>query len=196
MFTGLIQEVGTLAGIERGPDGALLEIRGGLAGELSEGDSVAVDGVCLTATAVAEQSFGAQAMRETLERSTLGALEEGAPVNLELPLRAGERLGGHIVQGHVDGVASVRQTRREGFARALEIDCEPQLARYMVAKGSVALNGVSLTVAAVREAGFSVCLIPETLERTNLGQLAAGAPVNVEVDVLAKHVERLVAVRA
>ena len=196
MFTGLIEEVGLLAGVQRDADGALLEIRSGLAGELGEGDSVAVDGVCLTATEVGDGSFGAQAMNETLERSTLGSLARGAPVNLELPLRVGERLGGHIVQGHVDAVARVRQARPDGFARVLEIGCDAPLARYMVVKGSVALNGVSLTVASVSEEGFSVCLIPETLARTNLGQLAAGTAVNVEADVLAKHLERLLAVRA
>jgi riboflavin synthase len=130
-------------------------------------------------------------MSETLRRSSLGTLASGDLVNLELPLRADGRLGGHIVQGHVDGVASVSAVREEGLARVLTIAVDPRLARYLVEKGSVALNGVSLTVSALPEQGFEVSLIPETLQRTNLGAAAPGEVLNVEVDVLAKHLERL-----
>jgi riboflavin synthase len=152
--------------------------------------------VCLTATAVDDGSFQAQAMVETLERSSLGQLRAGAQVNLELPLRAEDRLGGHVVQGHVDGTGTVRTAREEGFARVLEIETDPQLARFLVEKGSVAVDGVSLTVSALREHGFTVSLIPETLQRTNLGEIGEGSLVNIEVDVLAKHVERLLEARA
>jgi riboflavin synthase len=191
VFTGLIADLGSVTALEQDGDGALIEIRSGLAGAISEGDSVAVNGVCLTATAVGDDGFSAQAMIETLERSSLGQLRAGAPVNLELALRAGDRLGGHVVQGHVDGTATVRSVRDQGFARVLEIDVDPELARYLVEKGSVAVDGVSLTVSALGEGAFSVSLIPETLERTSLGQIREGQRVNIEVDILAKHVERL-----
>ena len=196
MFTGLVSELGVLSGIERDEQGATLRVSAALSGELREGDSVAVNGVCLTAIDTSSESFGAQAMRETLERSALAALRVGSRVNLELPLRAGDRLGGHVVQGHVDGTASVRAVRDEGFSRVLELECAPALLRYVVLKGSVALDGVSLTVSALDDDGFSVSLIPETLARTTLGSVREGDLVNVEVDVLAKHLERLMAVRA
>jgi riboflavin synthase len=196
MFTGLIGDLGSVTVLERDGDGATLEIRSALAGALAEGDSIAVNGVCLTATALADGSFRTQAMRETLERSSLGALQVGAPVNLELPLRAEDRLGGHVVQGHVDGTGTVRAAREEGFSRVLEIDVEPRLARYLVEKGSVAVDGVSLTVSALHEHGFAVSLIPETLQRTNLGAIREGSLVNIEVDILAKHVERLLQAQA
>src|SRR5438552_17551816 len=132
-------------------------------------------------------------MHETLARSALAGLRSGAAVNLELPLRARDRLGGHFVQGHIDGTGTVSEVREDGFARVLEIETDAQLVRYLVEKGSVAVDGVSLTVSALGERGFSVSLIPETLRRTSLGRLAPGALVNIEVDVLAKHLERLVA---
>jgi riboflavin synthase len=196
MFTGLVSELGVISSFERDGQGAQLEVATALAGELGEGDSVAVNGVCLTATVVGPGVFRAQAMRETLQRTALDALQVGSRVNLELPLRAEDRLGGHVVQGHVDGTASVRAVREEGFSRVLELECEQRLLRYLVEKGSVALDGVSLTVSALHDDGFSVSLIPETLERTTLGSLRPGAAVNVEVDILAKHVERLLAARA
>jgi len=192
MFTGLIGDLGVVGAIEREGDGARLRIRTRLADELKPGDSIAVNGVCLTATEVSEGGFAAEAMLETLARSSLGALREDAAVNLELPLRVDDRLGGHVVQGHVDGTGNVREVRSEGFARVLEIDTEERLARLMVEKGSVAVDGVSLTVGAVREDGFQIRLIPETLNRTNLGSAGVGDLVNIEVDVLAKHVARLV----
>jgi riboflavin synthase len=191
MFTGLIAGLGSVESVDADGAGATLTIASPLAAELHEGDSIAVNGVCLTATEIRGQSFHAQAMIETLERSSLGELRPGAGVNLELPLRASDRLGGHVVQGHVDGVGTVRASRPEGFARVLDIDAEPRLTRYLVEKGSVALDGVSLTVSAVHDDGFSVSLIPETLTRTNLGAIGEGARVNIEVDILAKHVERL-----
>jgi riboflavin synthase len=192
MFTGLIADLGRLTALERDGAGATLRIDTRLAHELKAGDSIAVNGVCLTATSVVDGAFDAQAMAETLRRSALGKLETGARVNLELPLRAGDRLGGHVVQGHVDGTGTVAELREEGFARVLAIALdEPELERYLVEKGSVALDGVSLTVSALREERFEVSLIPETLERTNLGGVAVGDRVNLEVDVLAKHVERL-----
>jgi len=192
VFTGLIGEVGHVAAVRRADDGMRLAVRGELAAELAEGDSVAVNGVCLTATGIGEGGFEADVMSETLARSALAGLEEGAGVNLELPLRAGDRLGGHVVQGHVDGTASVAEIRREGFSRVLELETSADMCRYLVLKGSVALDGVSLTVSALSERGFAVSLIPETLRRTTLGDLRQGVQVNVEVDILAKHLERLV----
>jgi len=195
MFTGLIADLGEVTALHEDGDGATLEIDTRLAGELGEGDSIAVNGVCLTASEVRDGSFQAEAMIETLTRSSLGALDAGARVNLELPLRATDRLGGHVVQGHVDGTGTVSEIREEGFARVLTIDLDSGLERYLVAKGSVALDGVSLTVSALHEGGFSVSLIPETLERTNLGQAVPGRRVNIEVDILAKHIERLMEVK-
>jgi riboflavin synthase len=195
LFTGLIADLGTLTGLELGGGGATLTVSTRLAGDLDEGDSIAVNGVCLTATEVGPTSFRADAMTETLERSSLGTLAPGAHVNLELPLRAEDRLGGHVVQGHIDGTGIVTASREEGFSRVLEIETEPRLARYLVEKGSVALDGVSLTISALHERGFAVSLIPETLERTNLGAIEEGARLNIEVDILAKHVERLMEAR-
>lgn len=191
MFTGLIADLGTVTALERDGAGASTQIATELASQLSEGDSIAVNGVCLTATEIDDASFRAQAMIETLERSSLGNLAAGSRVNLELPLRAQDRLGGHVVQGHVDGTGTVGATRDQGFARVLEIEIEPRLVRYLVEKGSVTVDGVSLTISALGEEGFSVSLIPETQQRTTLGAIAAGGVVNIEVDILAKHVERL-----
>jgi riboflavin synthase len=191
VFTGLIADRGSVSTLELDDEGASVRIATRLAGELGEGDSIAVNGVCLTATQVREDGFTAEVMSETLRRSSLGALRPGAPVNLELPLRASDRLGGHVVQGHVDGTGTVTAVTADGFSRVLEVEVEPRLARYLVEKGSVALDGVSLTVSALTGQGFAVSLIPETLQRTGLGEAVVGAEVNVEVDVLAKHVERL-----
>jgi riboflavin synthase len=193
VFTGLVQDLGTVTGVDASGDGVTLAVRTRLAGELAEGDSIAVDGVCLTATAIADGGFHAEVMQETLRRSSLGAAAQGSGVNLELPLRASDRLGGHIVQGHVDGLGSVREVGDEGFARVLVIAAPAELLRYVVEKGSIAVNGVSLTVVDVGEDWFSVSLIPETLERTTLGNAAPGTSVNLEVDLVAKYVEKLVA---
>ena len=195
MFTGLIGDLGSVTAFEQNGAGATLSISTRLADELTAGDSIAVNGVCLTATEVRDASFEAQAMLETLNRSALGSLRSGARVNLEMPLRVGDRLGGHFVQGHVDGTGKVRALTKEGFSRAIEIEIEPPLRRYLVGKGSVAVDGVSLTVSGVLRDGFSVSLIPETLTRTNLGALDEGDRVNIEVDILAKHAERLMQAR-
>jgi riboflavin synthase len=193
VFTGLVQDLGRVTVVAAGDDGVTLGVRTKLAGELAAGDSVAVEGVCLTATAIADGEFRAEVMHETLRRSSLAEAAAGSDVNLELPLRASDRLGGHIVQGHVDGLGAVRAVRDDGFARVVEIAAPAELLRYVVEKGSIAVNGVSLTVVEAGADWFSVSLIPETLERTTLGNAAPGAPVNVEVDVLAKYVEKLVA---
>ncbi|MEA2252400.1 MAG: riboflavin synthase [Solirubrobacteraceae bacterium] len=192
MFTGLVADLGTVAGVDATADGVRLAISSPLARELSEGDSVAVNGVCLTATDVDDERFGADVMQETLRRSSLAEVRQGTRVNLELALAAHGRLGGHIVQGHVDGVGAVRAAREDGFARVVTIEAEPDLLRYVVEKGSIAVDGVSLTVSRVDDVSFDVSLIPETLRRTNLGDAAAGTPVNLEVDILAKYVEKLV----
>jgi riboflavin synthase len=191
VFTGLVADLGTVATLEATADGVRLRVRSELAGELAEGDSVAVNGVCLTATEVADDQFSADVMHETLRRSSLAEVADGTRVNLELPLRAADRLGGHVVQGHVDGVGEIRDAVEDGFARIVTIAAPPELLRYVVEKGSIAVDGVSLTVASVTADTFSVSLIPETLERTNLGAAAPGTPVNLEVDVLAKYVEKL-----
>ncbi len=192
MFTGLVQDLGRVAEFECTQDGVRLTIEAGLADDLSPGDSVAVNGVCLTATRVGERSFDADVMNETLVRTSLADVDVESVVNLELPLRASDRLGGHIVQGHVDGLGSISDGQDDGFARRLRIEAEPELMRYVVEKGSIAVDGVSLTVAAVDDRSFTVSLIPETLERTNLGIALPGTTVNLEVDVLAKYVEKMV----
>jgi riboflavin synthase len=194
MFTGLVADLGTVTAVAANDGGVRLAVRSRLAGELSEGDSVAVNGVCLTATAIADGHFSADLMHETLRRSSLAEVAEGTAVNLELPLRAADRLGGHVVQGHVDGLGTVREVAEDGFARVVEVAAPPELLRYVVEKGSIAVDGISLTVVSVSDDAFSVSLIPETLERTNLGSAAPGQPVNLEVDVLAKYVEKLVSV--
>ncbi len=195
MFTGLIADLGRVVELDAGAGGAQLRIATALAGEVKEGDSVAVNGVCLTATLVDGEGFRTEAMPETLERSSLASLAAGDAVNLELALRAADRLGGHLVQGHVDGTGTVIAVQPEGISRVVEIEADPELTRYLVEKGSVAVDGVSLTVSALGEGSFSVSLIPETLTRTTLGAIAPGAKVNIEVDVLAKHVERLMGAR-
>jgi riboflavin synthase len=192
VFTGLVQDLGRISGHELTDDGVRLTVESGLASELSEGDSVAVNGVCLTATQVGERSFAAEVMNETLQRSSLREARAGTEVNLELPLRASDRLGGHVVQGHVDGIGTVQRIEADGFARRVRVSAPDDVLRYVVSKGSVAVDGVSLTIAELDDASFTVSLIPETLERTNLGRVRAGSRVNLEVDVLAKYVEKLV----
>jgi riboflavin synthase len=191
VFTGLVADLGTVRALERDGDGVRLRVDTTLAGELAPGDSVAVNGVCLTAVEVNGGAFSADVMAETLRRSSLGPLDAGDSVNLELPLRATDRLGGHVVQGHVDATGSVESVHEQGFARVVRIAASPDVLRYIVEKGSIAVDGVSLTVAEVDAGGFSVSLIPETLERTTLGAAEPGRTVNLEVDVLAKYVEKL-----
>lgn len=195
MFTGIVKELGTVAGVESGGGGARISVRAALGSELGEGDSVSVEGVCLTATAVRPDGFDADVMNQTLGLTTLGGLDEAAHVNLEPALKAGEPLGGHIVQGHVDGVGEVRSAIDDGFARRLRIAVPDGLERYLVEHGSVAVSGVSLTVAALGDAEFEVSLIPETLERTTLGSAGEGDRVNLELDVVARYVERLLGFR-
>jgi riboflavin synthase len=191
VFTGLIADLGTVAAVDATADGVRLRVRTTLAAELADGDSIAVNGVCLTAIGPDAGGFGADVMHETLRRSSLAEVRPGARVNLELPLRADARLGGHVVQGHVDGLGAVRDVREDGFARVVAIEADPSLSRYLVEKGSIAVDGVSLTVAAVDGDRFEVSLIPETIARTTLGAAAPGSPVNLEVDILAKYVEKL-----
>ena len=191
MFTGLVAGTGTVDSLERDGDGMRLRVRSELAGELSAGDSIAVNGVCLTAVEPDAAGFSADVMSETLRRSSLGPLTSGDAVNLELPLRAGDRLGGHVVQGHVDGVGTVDWVRDEGFSRVVRVSAPAETLRYVVEKGSIAVDGVSLTVSAVDGQAFEVSLIPETLERTTLGEAEPGRMLNLEVDVFAKYVEKL-----
>ena len=194
MFTGLVEDLGTVTSVDATNDGVRIAITSALAGELKEGDSVAVNGVCLTATGLCGgELFGADVMNETLRRSSLSELEAGSRVNLELPVKPDSRLGGHIVQGHVDGLGEVAELREEGFARIVRVAAPGDLLRYVVEKGSIAVDGVSLTVSAVADDWFEVSLIPETLERTTLGEAETGRAVNLEVDVVAKYVEKLVA---
>jgi riboflavin synthase len=190
LFTGLVADLGTVTAVDAGEAGVRLTVETGL--ELNGGDSIAVNGVCLTATSLPANAFTADVMHETLRRSSLGALEPGSRVNLELPLRAADRLGGHFVQGHVDGLGTIRDMREEGFSRVVTIGVEPALLRYVIEKGSIAVDGVSLTVSAVGDDWLQASLIPETLERTVLGTATTGTPVNLEVDVLAKYIEKLV----
>ena len=193
MFTGLVQDRGRVEEVSRTDGGVRLTVSSALTAELSEGDSIAVDGVCLTATGVRDRTFRAEMMNETLQRTALERAVAGSAVNLELPVRASDRLGGHIVQGHVDGVGTVANVTEDGFARRLEIEAPPALLRYVIEKGSIAVDGVSLTVTGTANGSFTVSLIPETLERTTLGAAQRGTKVNLEVDVLAKYVERLIA---
>lgn len=191
MFTGLIADLGEITGVERSSEGVRLHVSSKLAGELAEGDSISVNGVCLTATTVDGGAFSADVMNETLRLSSLAEVGAGQPVNLELAMRATDRLGGHMVQGHVDGVGRVTAVVSDGFSRRVTIEPPTALLRYLVHKGSITVDGVSLTVAGLDDRSFTVSLIPETLERTNLGRAEQGLTVNLEVDVLAKYVERL-----
>jgi riboflavin synthase len=191
MFTGLVKEIGTVEAVERGDEGARLRIAASVAEQLREGDSVAVSGACLTVAALAGGAFEADVMNQTLALTTLGDLEAGSRVNLESALRAGEPLGGHIVQGHVDCTAEVDSVREDGIARRVRVALADEPLRFVVEHGSITLDGVSLTVAALEPGGFEVSLIPETLERTTLGEVAPGRRLNVELDVIARYVERL-----
>jgi riboflavin synthase len=192
MFTGIVRERAKVVSVSRLEDGARLRIAAPeTAAGTAVGDSVAISGVCLTAVAVADGEVEFDAVAETLRRSSLGRLEAGADVNVESALRAGEPLGGHYVQGHVDGVGRVRSVEPEGDGRLVHFDAPPELLRYCVEKGSVTVEGVSLTVTDVDETGFGVALVPHTLTATTLGALKPGDEVNLEADVLAKYVEKL-----
>ena len=195
MFTGIVQELGEVAAIKRHGDAARLTIRGSTQ-DAGPGESIAVNGVCLTVTELGDGTFTADVMGETLDRSGLGQLTEGAPVNLERSVRLADRLGGHLVQGHVDATSTVISRTPAGHWDQVRISLPGRIARYVVEKGSIAVDGISLTVSALslpadHEAWFEVCLIPETLKRTTLGTRAPGDTVNLEVDVIAKYVEKL-----
>ncbi|HKU56811.1 MAG TPA: riboflavin synthase [Gaiellaceae bacterium] len=192
MFTGIVREVGTVVAF----DGSRLVVEGpATAGGAAVGDSVSVAGACLTVVDAAEGRLAFDVVPETLSRTVLGALEQGGSVNLEPSLRVGDQLGGHVVQGHVDAVGRVRSVVREGGGRRVWVDAPASVLGYCIEKGSVAVDGVSLTLAALDENGFEVALIPHTLEATTLGGLEAGDEVNLEADVLGKVVERLLAAR-
>ena len=196
MFTGLVGADATVRKVVPDSGGVRLYLDTPLAEELREGDSIAVNGVCLTALEPDETGFRVDVMAETTRRSALGRLGEGDAVNVELPVRPTDRLGGHILQGHVDGIGTIVSAEDDGFARRVRIECSRELLRYVVEKGSIAVDGVSLTVADVDDSGFSVSLIPETLERTTLGAATGGTTVNLEVDVVAKYVEKLMGATA
>jgi riboflavin synthase len=189
MFTGIVEELGEFVGLDWHGDGGVATVRGALVcSDARPGDSIAVNGVCLTVVSVAGDLFTVDVVKETLDRSALGGLSSGDPVNLERAATPATRLGGHLVQGHVDGVGTIAS--REPFTATLP----PELSRYVVEKGSIAVDGVSLTVVSVTDSAFSVSLIPTTLELTTLGRKGVGDLVNLEVDVIAKYVERLVGV--
>jgi riboflavin synthase len=192
VFTGLIREVGDVVSIDGDEAGVRLAIAAPeTAAQATVGDSISIDGVCLTVVAVEDGTVSFDAVPETLARSSLQTLESGSRVNLEPALRAGDPLGGHYVQGHVDGVALVRSVEPEGDGRRIWFDAQQSELRYVVEKGSIAVQGTSLTVAALDDTGFAVALIPHTLEATTLGALTPGSRVNLEADVLAKYVEKL-----
>jgi riboflavin synthase len=191
MFTGIVEDLGSVAAIDQLTDAARLTIRGDALDDVRPGDSVAVNGVCLTATNVTDGGFVADVMLETLRLSSLGGLSAGDPVNLERAVTPTTRLGGHVVQGHVDGVGTVAARRPSDHWHEVDVDLPGGLTKYVVLKGSITIDGVSLTVASLSNDRITVSLIPETLARTTLGTRAVGDPVNIEVDVLAKYVERL-----
>ncbi|MBG0829483.1 riboflavin synthase [Planomonospora sp. ID67723] len=193
MFTGIIEELGEISSVEPLRDAARMAIRGEVVtADARHGDSIAVNGVCLTVVDVTGEVFTADVMKETLDRSSLGALRPGSPVNLERAVRADQRLGGHIVQGHVDGTGTLLSREPDEHWEVVRISLPDGLNRYVVEKGSIAVDGVSLTVAGVDAEAFWVSLIPTTLALTTLGAKQPGDPVNLEVDVIAKHVEKLV----
>jgi len=192
VFTGIVRELGAVERVEPRGAGLRLLVRAPeTAASARIGDSVSVNGVCLTATGVDDGTLTFEAVPETIRRSSLGRLADGAAANLEPALRAGEPLGGHIVQGHVDGVGRVLRLEPEGEGARLTVEAPPELLRYVVEKGSITVEGVSLTIAALAPDNFEVALVPHTLTATTLGSLASGDEVNLEVDVLAKYVERL-----
>jgi riboflavin synthase len=191
VFTGIVRERGRVVSAERNGGGVHLRIAAPETAAAALGDSIAVSGCCLTVTGADGETLEFDAVPETIARTTLGGLEPGAEVNLEPALRAGEPLGGHFVQGHVDGRARVTTFDREGDGARLRLQLEPELLRYCVEKGSLAVDGVSLTIAALHDDGVDIALVPFTLEHTTLGALAPGDEVNLEVDLLAKYAERL-----
>ena len=191
MFTGIVETLGTVTAVEPSVGGATLEIEAPtLAEQVGIGDSVSVNGGCLTVTKCGDGRVRFEAVRETLDRTALGMLGVGSRVNLERAMRAGDRLDGHIVQGHVDGTGRVARLERRGEDVRLFVECSAEIAQLLVEKGSLAIDGVSLTVVGVHDKGFDVALIPHTLAVTTLGERSPGDPVNLEVDVLGKYVKR------
>jgi riboflavin synthase len=196
MFTGLIEEKGTISSLEQGSDGARIVIAAHVVtSDIANGDSIAVNGVCLTALDVTPNSFAADVSPETLDRTTLGHLAIGSPVNLERAVTPVTRLGGHIVQGHVDGRGTFISATATGDFWTVRIGFPPDLAQYFVHKGSVCVEGISLTIAALNEDNFDIAVIPKTWEMTNLSSLTPNDPVNLEADVIAKYVERMMQLR-
>ena len=196
MFTGIIEELGTVQSVEERGENARIVIGAGIVTEnTNHGDSIAVNGVCLTALDVRPDSFAADVSRETLQRSTLGALKPGTRVNLERAVTQATRLGGHMVQGHVDARGQLVSVADHGESWTIRIGFPDEIARYLVFKGSVAVEGISLTIAALADDYFEVAIIPKTWEVTNLSRLKPGDSVNLEVDVIGKYVERLLAFR-
>ncbi len=194
MFTGIVEELGTVEAIEDQGDAVRLSVRGPLVvSDAAAGDSIAVDGCCLTVVDHDGEVFTADVMRETLDKTSLGEFRPGTRVNLERPVTAEKRLGGHIVQGHVDGTGEIRSRTPSEHWEVVEVAMPAGLGRYLVEKGSIAVDGVSLTVVEARPETFTVSLIPETLTRTTLGSRQPGDRVNLEVDIIAKHVEKLLA---
>lgn len=196
MFTGIVEELGTVRRLEVLSDAARVSVEGRTLADLAPGESVSVNGVCLTVAEIEADGFTADVMQETLRRTTLGGLSGGDAVNLERAVTPTTRLGGHIVQGHVDGVGTITDRRAAEHWDEVDLEIPAGLAAYVVEKGSITLDGVSLTVAAIAAATLTVCLIPETLARTTMGRRGVGDQVNVEVDVLAKYVERLLTARS
>jgi riboflavin synthase len=197
VFTGIVEELGEIVALDRDGDSARLSVRGPLVvSDAVHGASIAVNGVCLTVTDVKDDAFTVDVMKETLDRSGLAALSPGSPVNLERPVRPADRLGGHIVQGHVDGVGHIVSREPGDRWDVVTIGLPADLARYVVDKGSITVDGISLTVVEARDDAFTVALIPTTLELTTLGRKRPGDVVNLEVDIVAKYVERLVGTRS
>ena len=197
MFTGIVEELGEVTAWEDLPDAARITVRGPLVtSDAKHGDSIAVNGVCLTVIANESGAFTADVMKETLDRSALGALQVGSQVNLERAVRLQDRLGGHLVQGHVDGTGTIVSMDPSDSWTVVRISLPADLDRYVVVKGSITVDGISLTVSAVQPGWFEVSLIPTTLDITNLGRKGPGEPVNLEVDITAKYVEKLLAARA
>jgi riboflavin synthase len=191
VFTGIVGELGRVEAVQASGDGARIRVGAALAGELEPGDSVAVNGACLTAASAEGGAFEADVMNQTLELTTLGELASGDPVNLELALRASDRLGGHVVQGHVDGTGTIVSAEPDGIARRLRVELPGELLPYVIERGSIAIEGVSLTIAGLDDPVVEVSLIPETLERTTLGDREPGERVNVECDLMARYVQRM-----
>ncbi len=192
MFTGIVEEIGTVRTVQRTGNSSFIEIQAKTVLEdVHDGDSIAVNGVCLTVTSFTGDSFRADVMNETLSRSSLGGLKSGSPVDLERAMAAGGRFGGHIVSGHIDGTGTITDIKKDGIAHWYTVSAPPEIMRYIVEKGSIAIDGISLTVAKVTDNSFSVSIIPHTAEKTVLSYKKAGDIVNLENDIVGKYIEKL-----